>query len=44
MNNLTKSGKALSQMIDLLLGTNFTMTIEKELEKDPYISYSNNPY
>ena len=31
MNNLTKSGKALSQMIDLLLGVNFTRPIEKEM-------------
>lgn len=44
MNNLTKSGKVLSQMIDLLLGTNFTLPIEKEMEKDPYISRSNYPY
>jgi hypothetical protein len=44
MNNLTKSGKALSQMIDLLLGVNFTRPIEKEMEKDPYINYHNYPY
>jgi hypothetical protein len=44
MNNLTKSGKILSQMIDLLLGANLTRPIEKEMEKDPYISYQNHPY
>ena len=44
MNDLTKSGKALSQMIDLLLGANFTRPIEKEMEKDPYTNYNNYPY
>lgn len=44
MDNLTKSGKVLSQMIDLLFGANFTKPIEKELEKNPYINYPNYPY
>jgi len=44
MNNLTKSGKILSQMIDLLLGVNFTRPIEKEMEKDPYINYQSYRY
>jgi hypothetical protein len=44
MNNLTKSGKILSQVIDLLLGANFTRPIEKEMEKDPYIGYQDYRY
>jgi hypothetical protein len=44
MNNLTKSGKILSQMINLLLGVNFTRPIEKEMGKNPYTNYNNYPY
>ncbi len=44
MNNLAKSGKLLSQVFDLLLGINFTRSIEKEMEKDPCINYHYYPY
>ena len=38
-NKLIKSAKVLSQVVDLLLGNNFTRPIEKEMIKDPHSYY-----
>jgi hypothetical protein len=38
-NKLIKSGKVLSQVVDLLLGNNFIRPIEKEMIKDPHSYY-----
>lgn len=38
MTNLTKSVKLLNQVIDLLLGNNFTTPVEKTLTDYPYVN------
>ena len=39
MNNMTKSAKALSQMINLLLGEDFVRPIEKVMVDYPFAVY-----
>jgi hypothetical protein len=38
-NKLIKSARVLSQVVDLLLGNNFTRPIEREMIKDPPSCY-----